>query len=113
MAFTEMSFWKNEKENPETGGRPSKAGNALRFAFELARQRPGTAVDGSCANCPVDFSVNFSPERMIIRAWHDFGPEGTPLDPAWMVHARHPLYSPNEALTLDHVEGSVQELYES
>lgn len=113
MAFVESDFWSYEKKNLETGGRPSKPRNALRFAFELAGQRPRTAVDGSCANCPVDFSVDFSPERMIVRAWHDFGPEGTPLDPAWMVHVMHPLFSPNKALTVDHVEGSVRELYEA
>ncbi|UPK95420.1 hypothetical protein LCI18_006355 [Fusarium solani-melongenae] len=113
MAFVERDFWSDERQNLETEGRSSKPGNALRFAFELARQRPRTAVNGSCANCPVDFSVNFSPERMTVQAWHDFGPEGTPLNPAWMVHVMHPLLSPNNTLTVDHVEGSARELYES
>jgi hypothetical protein len=112
-AFVERLFWMRERENVETGGRASEAGHSLRFAFELARQRPRTGVSGSCSKCPVDFSVNFSPDVMTVQAWHDFGPEGTPLDPAWMVHVRPRFGSHDHDLTLGHTEGSVRDLYES
>jgi hypothetical protein len=112
-AFVERLFWMRERENVETGGRASEAGHSLRFTFELARQRPRTGVSGSCSKCPVDFSVNFSPDVMTVQAWHDFGPEGTPLDPAWMVHVRPRFGSHDHDLTLGHTEGSVRDLYES
>lgn len=114
MGFVERFFWDDERQNLEMGGsRPSRPKNALRFAFELARRRPRTAVGGSCTKCPVDFSVNFSPERMTLRAWHDFGPEGTSLDPAWMVHVQPRFGFRDHDMTLGHPEGSVRALYES
>ncbi|EEU37097.1 uncharacterized protein NECHADRAFT_86680 [Fusarium vanettenii 77-13-4] len=86
--------------------------SALDAALETALRRPRTPVDGSCTECPVDFSVNFSPKRTTVHAWHDFGPEGTPLDPAWIVHFFGRLYRHHDP-TVGHAEGSVREMYES
>lgn len=88
-------------------------GSLICSALESASQRPRTTVDGFCPDCPVDFSVNFSPKRTTVRAWHDLGPEGTPLDVAWRVHCWPRLRSSSRDLTLGHVGGSVRELYES
>ncbi|RSL66589.1 hypothetical protein CEP54_003697 [Fusarium duplospermum] len=85
---------------------------ALGSALEMALQRPRTAVDSFCAKCPLDFSVNFSPKRTTVHAWHDFGPEGTPLDPSWRVHFLGGL-DYHHGLTVGHAEGSVREMYES
>ncbi|KAM0430091.1 hypothetical protein ACHAPT_006097 [Fusarium lateritium] len=115
-SYFETLFWVSERQNAERIKGPSGtmhvsgAMYVLRFAFEMAQQRPRTAVRGRCPQCPVDFAVNFSPEKTTIHAWHDFGPEGTPLDLAWMVHARGVS---DDDLELDHAEGSVRELYES
>ncbi|RMJ14851.1 hypothetical protein CDV36_005504 [Fusarium kuroshium] len=85
---------------------------AIRSALETALQHPRTAVDGFCPDCPVDFSVKFSPKRTTVHAWHDFGPEGTPLDPAWRVHFIGGL-NYHRDLTIGHAEGSVRGMYES
>lgn len=85
---------------------------ALHKALKTALRHPDADVDGFCAKCPVDFSVNFSSRRATVRAWHDFGAESTPLGPAWSVHLIGGLY-PTYDLRVAHAEGSVRELYES
>ncbi|KAF4973179.1 hypothetical protein FZEAL_9396 [Fusarium zealandicum] len=81
----------------------------LRLAFDVATESKATAVHASCPLCPVDFAVKYTPDRAIIRAWHDLGPEGTPLDHEWAVHVMQDR--PDEPIC--HVEGSIRDLYES
>lgn len=89
------------------GSRPARES-----ALAMALRHPRTAVDSFCAKCPVDFSVNFSPKRTTVHAWHDFGPEGTPLDPAWTIHFMNGLDYYHDQ-TLGHAKGSVRQMYES
>ncbi|KPM35844.1 hypothetical protein AK830_g10722 [Neonectria ditissima] len=55
---------------------------AVGTAFEME----GAEVTHSCPDCPLDFSVQASPERVTLRVWHDLGPECSPLDLAWKIN---------------------------
>ncbi|KAM5353964.1 hypothetical protein ACJ41O_000614 [Fusarium nematophilum] len=104
--FFELGEWYLMEEGYDRWWRE----HALRRAFKHAKELPGTEVRGACTLCPVDFTVNFTPQETVVCAWHDFGPEGTPLDPAWMVHIQKP--NP-KSLELGHEEGTIRELYEN
>ncbi|OIW32119.1 hypothetical protein CONLIGDRAFT_253236 [Coniochaeta ligniaria NRRL 30616] len=36
-----------------------------------------------CLHCRTDYSVQASPDRVVLRVWQDLGPEGPPRNPAW------------------------------
>ncbi|EHK26669.1 uncharacterized protein TRIVIDRAFT_50070 [Trichoderma virens Gv29-8] len=65
---------------------------------------PNTRVSDSCRSCGTDFSVQASPERAIVCAWQDLGPEGTVYDPDWEAIVR-------ETTNISHRPGSIRELY--
>ncbi|TFB01474.1 hypothetical protein CCMA1212_006401 [Trichoderma ghanense] len=80
---------------------------ALLVAARAAFQKPGTEFCGRCEFCGTDFSVEASPERVTVRAWKDFGPEGTTYDPYWRSHASR-VFSTRTACRM---AGSIRELY--
>ncbi|KAL7800281.1 hypothetical protein V8C37DRAFT_407217 [Trichoderma ceciliae] len=74
------------------------------MAFEEAFSEMNTKTYSSCRSCRTDDFIQASPERVIVCAWQDFGPEGMVSDPDW------------GAITLSfnsvhHRPGSVRELY--
>ncbi|KAH0489987.1 hypothetical protein TgHK011_001473 [Trichoderma gracile] len=80
---------------------------ALLIAVRAAFQSPGMEFCGRCEFCGTDFSVKASPERVTVRAWKDFGPEGTTYDPYWRSHMSR-VFSTRTACRLT---GSIRELY--
>ncbi|KAL6900400.1 hypothetical protein GGI43DRAFT_405346 [Trichoderma evansii] len=65
----------------------------------------------SCPRCPTDCSIGISKNLKTVRivAWHDFGPEGSPLDGDWKAHVES-SYTDCLALWpgLTYPEGSVR-----
>ncbi|TFB02514.1 hypothetical protein CCMA1212_005044 [Trichoderma ghanense] len=60
----------------------------LEDGIELAYESPGRWIFNSCLHCPTDFAIMVSTDEReaTIRAWHDFGREGSPLDISWKAH---------------------------
>lgn len=58
--------------------------DGITMAYELL----GQWIFGSCLRCPTDFAVRVSADKRkaTIRAWHDFGAEGSPMDISWKAH---------------------------
>ncbi|KAI0117839.1 hypothetical protein GGR51DRAFT_555123 [Nemania sp. FL0031] len=94
-------------------GHPSHAlQEAVRGAVLAQR---GWEHIGACPRCATDFSVELSldSQYLDLRVWQDFGPEGSPEDPAWQTHVAR-IYSNNweRGPTLYHELGSIRRLYE-
>ncbi|KAL7920687.1 hypothetical protein ACQKWADRAFT_321959 [Trichoderma austrokoningii] len=53
------------------------------MAVDMAFSAENTQLFFSCSSCGTDFSIQASPERVIIFIWQDLGPEGTVFDPEW------------------------------
>ncbi|KAI0890682.1 uncharacterized protein GGS22DRAFT_16995 [Annulohypoxylon maeteangense] len=65
-----------------------------------------------CCYCPTDLCVKTSRARLILSAWQDLGPEGSPMDKSWRVHILgNPMISRGHP-HLSHEPGSVLRLYE-
>ncbi|KXH47117.1 hypothetical protein CSIM01_13211 [Colletotrichum simmondsii] len=92
-------------------GPPKELGNAVR----LAVNQPGIEVNGHCSRCPTDYSVILGPEpdRLTIRAWHDYGSYKSPNDKSWTapVYGTGNTYSPGPKVYRD--PGSIRMLYAS
>ncbi|KAL6855694.1 hypothetical protein J3F83DRAFT_753947 [Trichoderma novae-zelandiae] len=98
------------QEGPEQSSGPgddSHPLNALKRAVGAAFQSPGEEVSGRCEFCGTDFAVEASPERVTMRAWKDFGPEGTTYNPYWHSQASG-IFSTRTARRM---AGSIRELY--
>ncbi|OTA08297.1 hypothetical protein A9Z42_0092010 [Trichoderma parareesei] len=80
---------------------------ALLITVRAAFQSPGREFCGRCEFCGTDFSVKATPERVTVRAWKDFGPEGTTYDPYWRSHLSR-VFSTRTACRM---AGSIRELY--
>ncbi|KAI1093499.1 hypothetical protein F5B19DRAFT_123640 [Rostrohypoxylon terebratum] len=64
-----------------------------------------------CHYCPTDLSITKTPGRLELSAWQDLGPEGSPMDKFWRVHAH--LLTAQEHPHLSHEPGSVRDLYQT
>ncbi|PTB65891.1 hypothetical protein BBK36DRAFT_1120850 [Trichoderma citrinoviride] len=62
----------------------------LEDGIALAYESPGQWIFNSCLHCPTDFAIMISTDEQeaTIRAWHDFGVEGSPLDISWKEHVK-------------------------
>lgn len=75
---------------------------------------PGKWIYDSCLHCLTDFGVMVSPDKrkVIIQAWHNFGMEGSPMDPSWKINVADEEY---QLITLSpysyYASGSIQKLW--
>ncbi|KAL7895966.1 hypothetical protein HDV63DRAFT_395854 [Trichoderma sp. SZMC 28014] len=74
-------------------------------AIDIAFSAENTQVFFCCNSCRTDFSIQASPERVIISKWQDLGPEGTVFDPEW-----ESLLS--DLTSVYHQPGSIRNLYD-
>lgn len=86
----------------------------LEDGIALAYESPGQWIFNSCLRCPTDFAIMISMDKReaIIRAWHDFRIEGSPIDISWKAHVRDkntPLFGLGPYL--DYTHGSIRELW--
>ncbi|EHK46535.1 hypothetical protein TRIATDRAFT_43205 [Trichoderma atroviride IMI 206040] len=65
---------------------------------------PNTPIFSSCPACGTDISIQFSPERAVVCAWQDVGPEATVYDPDWEAIVRR-------TKVVYHDAGSIRELF--
>lgn len=81
---------------------------------ELLRTR-GAEVSVSCPSCATDIAVSIRREgRPVIEftCWHDFGPEGSPLDRCW--RAKHfPVEMNDSPIHRPMPPGGVRKMWES
>lgn len=85
--------------------------NGILSAFKS----PGEWICISCPRCPTDCQIKASTDgrTATIRAWHDFGVEGSPMDTGWSVHVKSGgnkdwLY---QEPSLDYAHGSIRNLW--
>ncbi|KAI0169508.1 hypothetical protein GGR52DRAFT_592115 [Hypoxylon sp. FL1284] len=123
--------------DPRLGRAPPWVDNDLRAAARrvlgaynagLHDDCAGVEIRGACARCPVDFAVRYERRGgddddilvVGVRAWHDFGPEASPMRSEWLCHRRCPLgaaevwlmgFFPWGPLPVYHEPGSVREMY--
>lgn len=73
----------------------SRAITRLEDMIVSAMRTPGHWKFVSCPRCSTDCSMEISRDLKIIRiiAWHDFGPEGSPLDGGWKAHVETKSYT--------------------
>lgn len=76
--------------SPSQGSILLKEVTLLEDGIALAYELPGQWIFNSCLHCLTDFAVMISTDEReaTIRAWHDFGIEGSPLDASWKAHVR-------------------------
>lgn len=74
-------------------------------AIDIAFSAENTQLFFCCNSCRTDFSIQASPERVIISRWQDLGPEGTVFDPEW-----ESLLS--DLTSVYHQPGSIRNLYD-
>ncbi|KAL7892200.1 hypothetical protein HDV63DRAFT_398793 [Trichoderma sp. SZMC 28014] len=65
---------------------------------------PNTPFFCSCLACGTDISIQTSPERILVCAWQDLGPEATVYDPDWEAIVRY-------TEVVHHKTGSIRELF--
>lgn len=65
---------------------------------------PNTPILSSCLACGTDISIQISPERAVVCAWQDLGPEATVYDPDWEAIVR-------KTKVVYHDAGSIRELF--
>lgn len=76
-------------------------------AVDLALMNPGSgAAHGSCPKCPTDFQVRALPGMLIVCAWRDLGPKGSPQNSEW--NNLLGLEPPEYTMRHQHVPGSVR-----
>lgn len=86
----------------------------LEDGIALAYESLGQWIFNSCLHCPTDFAIMISTDEReaTIRAWHDFGIEGSPIDIRWKAHvadkSRHWL---DVGPYVDYNHGSIRELW--
>lgn len=84
--------------------------DGIAFAFKF----PGNWIYNSCLRCPTDIGITVSTnERNVtVRAWHNFGVEGSPMDASWRVHVADPLqaWAALGSYT-EYVHGSIRKLW--
>ncbi|EHK39851.1 hypothetical protein TRIATDRAFT_129098 [Trichoderma atroviride IMI 206040] len=102
--------------SPREGSILLKEATLLEDGVELAYDSPGQWVFNSCLHCLTDFAVIISTDKRkaIIRAWHDFGIEGSPLDASWKAHVKakdEQYWFDVVGLHLDYTHGSIRELW--
>lgn len=89
----------------------------LEDGITLALKSLGERVCVSCPRCPTDCEISVSvDERMaIIRAWHDFGMQGSPVDASWMVHVKTSAKNDwlNPGFGVSYAQGSVRKLWDT
>ncbi|KAL6864365.1 hypothetical protein J3F83DRAFT_743523 [Trichoderma novae-zelandiae] len=86
----------------------------LEDAISLAYESPGQWIFNSCLHCPTDIAIMISTDEReaTIRAWHDFGIEGSPLDIGWKAHVAHErAHWLDLGPYLDYTHGSIRELW--
>ncbi|KAL7924179.1 hypothetical protein ACQKWADRAFT_287487 [Trichoderma austrokoningii] len=86
----------------------------LEDGIALAYESPAQWISGSCLRCPTDFAIMVSADerKATIRAWHDFGVEGSPMDISWNVHVGDDAQPwLNAGPYLDYPHGSIRELW--
>ncbi|KAK4081544.1 uncharacterized protein Triagg1_2285 [Trichoderma aggressivum f. europaeum] len=112
----------NSKYWKRRGGRLARQANPnareiilLEEAIENAIRYRGVSIICSCPRCPTDYEVCVSESgRMAtIRAWHDFGGEGTPMDTGLNLHVRNAGVSDwiDQGPRSGHVPGSIERLW--
>ena len=90
-------------------GLPQPVGTSLGETSEAAFQYMGQEMCGHCPHCLTDFSVYATPQRALVRVWQDLGPEGSPLEPAWVVHTR--TFRRHLDMRVPHCPGTIRELH--
>jgi hypothetical protein len=85
----------------------------LEDGIALAYESPGQWIFNSCLHCPTDLAVKISTDEReaTIRAWHDFGIEGSPMDISWKAHVnnRNRKQWLDIGPYLDYTHGSIRE----
>ncbi|ETS07072.1 hypothetical protein M419DRAFT_70199 [Trichoderma reesei RUT C-30] len=87
----------------------------LEDGIALAYASPGQWIFDSCLHCPTDIAIKISVDEReaTVRAWHDFGTEGSPLDISWKAHVRNinapPWLDPGPYVHYTH--GSIREMW--
>ncbi|KAH8129889.1 hypothetical protein LI328DRAFT_162450 [Trichoderma asperelloides] len=102
--------------SPREGSILLKEATLLEDGVELAYESPGQWVFNSCLHCLTDFAVMISTDEReaTIRAWHDFGIEGSPLDTSWKAHVKakdEQYWFDVVGLHVDYTHGSIRELW--
>ncbi|KAI2611550.1 uncharacterized protein GGS25DRAFT_200923 [Hypoxylon fragiforme] len=54
----------------------------------IKAQDIGAEVVGACPRCPTDFSTRANAECIELRVWQNMGPEVSPHNLEWRIHAR-------------------------
>lgn len=86
----------------------------LEQGIASACKSPGRWIFNSCLHCATDIAVMISTDERegIIRAWHDFGIEGSPMDISWKAHVRDQhAYWLDLGPYMDYLHGSIRELW--
>ncbi|KAL6836715.1 hypothetical protein J3E69DRAFT_361974 [Trichoderma sp. SZMC 28015] len=109
-------WWKRTGAAMAQQGNPRLRENIiLEQAIENAIIYEGCGIICSCPRCPADFEVKVSEDMLTatIRAWHDFGGEGAPVDTGWDAHVKTPGLSDwlYDELRFGHTPGSIEKLW--
>jgi hypothetical protein len=87
----------------------------LEDGVESALESPGQWKSISCPRCPTDCDIRISTDKKsaIIRAYHDFGTEGSPMDIGWRIHVETRSFKDwlEQGPSLDYPHGSIRELW--
>lgn len=111
-----MVHWSNIiRISPREGSILFKDITLLEDGVALAYESPGQWIFNSCLHCATDFAVMISTDEReaTIRAWHDFGIEGSPLDASWKAHVvdKNRAHWLDAGPYLDYPHGSIRELW--
>ncbi|KAL6799007.1 hypothetical protein GGI42DRAFT_328477 [Trichoderma sp. SZMC 28013] len=86
----------------------------LEEGIASACESPGQWIFNSCLHCATDFAIMLSTDEReaTIRAWHDFGMEGSPMDISWKAQViDRSAYWLDLGPYLDYPHGSIRELW--
>ncbi|KAL7895310.1 hypothetical protein HDV63DRAFT_409931 [Trichoderma sp. SZMC 28014] len=100
--------------NPREGSILIKENTLLEDGIASAYGSPGQWIFNSCLHCTTDFAVMISTDerKATIRAWNDFGTEGSPLDANWKAHVKEPwAHWVDVGPYVDYPHGSIRELW--
>ncbi|KAL5093631.1 hypothetical protein Trisim1_010362 [Trichoderma cf. simile WF8] len=84
--------------------------DGIAFAFRF----PGNWIYNSCLRCATDIGIIVSADerKVTVRAWHNFGVEGSPMDTNWRVHVADPLQAwATLGSYMSYTHGSVRTLW--
>ncbi|KAL7805674.1 hypothetical protein V8C44DRAFT_352013 [Trichoderma aethiopicum] len=101
---SDVHNWRGRVVDPHNEVQPLYA---LLVATRAAFLVPGTEFCGSCRFCGTDFAITATPDRVTLRCWQDFGPEGTTYDPHWRSHVSR-VFS---TATAHRIEENIRVLY--